>query len=302
MSRSRSTPSDDAAGRSCVRFAVTDTGPGIPAHLLSAIFEPFTKVSTNPADTPHGAGVGLAVAKRLVESDRRQHRGGQRTRHGREVLDHDPGDAKRPPSPNPTTSRARRRLSRSQLLVLARDPAMRAAIDRMLTPFGNRITFAENLGQASTISARNAFDAILSTASHVDSLSATPGHRTPILGARRVGRTSADRRRVRCCAGPRAPMRSMRRLQQSLGEQSAKAKGRTEDRARRDRARRESDRGTGEIARPQNPARYSAVLHADRRSRSRNRSRPPPSAATGRRPAAWRRTSRARPAVSGSPG
>ena len=49
---------------------------------------------------------------------------------------------------------------------------MRAAIDRMLTPFGNRLTFAENLGQASTISARNTFDAILATAGHVDSLSA----------------------------------------------------------------------------------------------------------------------------------
>ncbi len=68
-----------------------------------------------------------------------------------------------------------------QLLVLARDPAMRAMLDRMLTPFGNRITFAENLGQASTIAARNSFDAILSTASQVDSLSATPSQRTPIL-------------------------------------------------------------------------------------------------------------------------
>src|SRR6185295_19181433 len=47
--------------------------------------------------------------------------------------------------------------------------------------FGNRLTFADNLGQASTISARDSFDAILSTAGHVDSLSATPGHRTPIL-------------------------------------------------------------------------------------------------------------------------
>ena len=68
-----------------------------------------------------------------------------------------------------------------QLLVLARDPAMRAMLDRMLTPFGNRITFAENLGQASTIAARNSFDAILSTAGQVDSLSATPSQRTPIL-------------------------------------------------------------------------------------------------------------------------
>ena len=81
----------DAADRAMVRFAITDTGPGIPAHLLSAIFEPFAKFGTNSAERPQGGGVGLAVAKRLVESI-----GGtigvQRTRHGREVLDHDPRD------------------------------------------------------------------------------------------------------------------------------------------------------------------------------------------------------------------
>jgi signal transduction histidine kinase len=169
----------DAAGRSCVRFAVTDTGPGIPAHMHSAIFDVFTKLGTNRADKHQGAGVSLAVAKRLVESAA-----------GTIGVDSEPGMGARfwfmipiteAPAVQTDSAESAAPPVALQLLVLARDPQMRATIDRMLTPFGNRLTFAENLGQASTISARNTFDAILATASHVDSLSATPSQRTPIL-------------------------------------------------------------------------------------------------------------------------
>src|SRR6185503_11062548 len=138
----------DASGRSCVRFAVTDTGPGIPAHMQSAIFDPFTKLSTNPADTPHGAGVGLTVAQRLVESV-----------GGSIGVDSEPGMGARfwvmiPVTEAPATAQPDNIESAAppvalQLLVLARDPTMRSAIDRMLTPFGNRLAFADNLGQAS---------------------------------------------------------------------------------------------------------------------------------------------------------
>ena len=183
----------DAAGRSCVRFSITDTGPGIPTHMQSAIFDSFTRLSTNPADTPHGAGVGLSVAKSLVESV-----------GGNIGVDSEPGMGASfwvmiPVTEAPATSQPDNIESAAppvalQLLVLARDPAMRATIDRTLTPFGNRITFAENLGQASTISARNTFDAILSTAGHVDSLVGHAVSPHADLGARRVGRTAADRR------------------------------------------------------------------------------------------------------------
>lgn len=46
-----------------VRFAVTDTGPGIPADLLPHVFDRFAR----SADTG-GTGLGLAIAKRLVEA------------------------------------------------------------------------------------------------------------------------------------------------------------------------------------------------------------------------------------------
>jgi signal transduction histidine kinase/HPt (histidine-containing phosphotransfer) domain-containing protein len=214
----------DPSGRSCVRLAITDTGPGIPTHMQSAIFDPFTKLDTNP-ETPHGAGVGLTVAKRLVESV-----------GGSIGVDSEPGMGARfwimiPITEAPATTAPDNIESAAppislQLLVLARDPTMRSAIDRMLTPFGNRLTFADNLGQASTISARNSFDAILSTAGHVDSLSATPGHRTPILalaawderpptGASHVLRWPASADALYTA------------IATVIGEQNAKAKGRS---------------------------------------------------------------------------
>jgi signal transduction histidine kinase len=45
-----------------VEFIVRDNGPGIDAHVLPAIFEPF--VSTKP----NGLGIGLAVARRIADS------------------------------------------------------------------------------------------------------------------------------------------------------------------------------------------------------------------------------------------
>ena len=213
----------DPSGRSCVRVAITDTGPGIPAHLQSAIFDPFTKLDTDP-DAAHGAGVGLTVAKRLVESV-----------GGSIGVDSEPGMGARfwvmiPITEAPATTAPDNIESAAppislQLLVLARDPTMRSAIDRMLTPFGNRLTFADNLGQASTISARNSFDAILSTAGHVDSLSATPGHRTPILAL-----AAWDERPPRGASHvlrwPASADALYTAIATIIGEQNAKAKGR----------------------------------------------------------------------------
>jgi signal transduction histidine kinase len=51
----------EAAGLPGVTLEVTDSGPGIPPHLLSSVCEPFF---TTRAE---GTGLGLAIAKRYVE-------------------------------------------------------------------------------------------------------------------------------------------------------------------------------------------------------------------------------------------
>jgi signal transduction histidine kinase len=57
----------DARERKMVRISVTDTGPGVPPHLLDAIFEPFGKPEPPRDGRRAGAGIGLAVAKHLLE-------------------------------------------------------------------------------------------------------------------------------------------------------------------------------------------------------------------------------------------
>jgi PAS domain S-box-containing protein len=50
-----------------VVITITDTGVGIPEDKLSAIFEPFEQVEGSRAVERSGTGLGLPIAKRLVE-------------------------------------------------------------------------------------------------------------------------------------------------------------------------------------------------------------------------------------------
>jgi signal transduction histidine kinase len=51
-----------------VEVSVTDTGEGIPAEDLPNIFERFYRVDKSRARATGGSGLGLTIAKRLVEA------------------------------------------------------------------------------------------------------------------------------------------------------------------------------------------------------------------------------------------
>jgi signal transduction histidine kinase/HPt (histidine-containing phosphotransfer) domain-containing protein len=170
----------DESGLKKVRFAVTDTGPGIPSHLLATIFEPFAKSDASDAGRHSGAGVGLAVAKRLVESV-----------GGTIGVESEPGMGASfwiviPALELPATNE---KLDEEQvaapsglsLLIYLSDDPTRSSIERLLAPFGNAITLASTLAQAATISSRGCFAVVITSAASADALAATPGQRTPIL-------------------------------------------------------------------------------------------------------------------------
>ena len=57
-----------AGGEVPFRFAVRDSGIGIPADKLEAIFEPFTRGEGETVRRAEGSGLGLAIAKRFVDA------------------------------------------------------------------------------------------------------------------------------------------------------------------------------------------------------------------------------------------
>jgi signal transduction histidine kinase len=50
-----------------LRFEIADTGIGMSAAQLEGIFEPFTQVDASPSRRFEGAGLGLAICRRLCE-------------------------------------------------------------------------------------------------------------------------------------------------------------------------------------------------------------------------------------------
>lgn len=166
-----------------LRFSVTDTGLGIPPEVAATIFEPFAAGDMSYTKRQEGAGLGLAVAKRIIEQFGGrigfESEAGQGSTFWFTVPAVGGAQAERPEgAPIASDSPPPWGLS---LLMWCADDSVRTPIANMLEPFGNTLVFAQSLSDATAKAGRESFDAIIAGAQDADSMAAAPGVKAPIL-------------------------------------------------------------------------------------------------------------------------
>jgi two-component system osmolarity sensor histidine kinase EnvZ len=54
--------------KNMIFIGVLDRGPGIPAHLMEAVFRPFYRIESSRNRSTGGSGLGLAITRQLAET------------------------------------------------------------------------------------------------------------------------------------------------------------------------------------------------------------------------------------------
>jgi signal transduction histidine kinase/HPt (histidine-containing phosphotransfer) domain-containing protein len=171
---------DDVGGENTLRFRVTDTGPGIPSHLADKIFDLCAKADESYTRRYNGAGLGLAVVQRLVRAMNGTVGVESRTGEGTTFWVAIPAAQSRDNSSIETDEKASAPNGLS-ILVYLPDRTMRSAVEHMLSPFGNQITFGTSLPDTTRLAARGDFAFVVCDAAAADALIAAPRKHTPIL-------------------------------------------------------------------------------------------------------------------------
>jgi signal transduction histidine kinase/HPt (histidine-containing phosphotransfer) domain-containing protein len=173
----------DASGQPVVRFSISDTGAGVSPDVAPLLFKPFSPGDTSYARKQQGAGLGLAVTKRIVEQA------------GGEIgFESAPGEGALfwftlpvsgqtgasatmgPPAETPA-------VAPHGLTLLAAMPQanVAASLANMLEPFGNRVVIAANAAEAASRAGHEHFDALMAGSDEADLLAAAPGVKAPIV-------------------------------------------------------------------------------------------------------------------------
>jgi CheY-like chemotaxis protein len=151
-------------GEGAVAVSVKDNGIGIPANMLSRVFDIFTQVDRSLEKAQGGLGIGLSIARRLVE----MHGGtievrSEGHRRGSEFIVRLP--ARLESSPNratPETGRARNAAGPKHRILVADDnPDSAATLSIMLEVLGNEVRVASDGVQAVQMAESFRPDAIL---------------------------------------------------------------------------------------------------------------------------------------------
>ena len=164
----------DAAREAGLRILVVDSGIGIAAEKLSALFKPFVQVDNSDTRRHGGTGLGLYIVRELAQrmggdvSVRSAPGSGSsfdvRVRLGLPETETDVVAARRrgvAPGPGPSTQ-VRAPMARSLSVLLVEDNEINRMVARaVLEGGGHRVTEAADGAQAVTTHAAQAFDCVL---------------------------------------------------------------------------------------------------------------------------------------------
>ena len=172
--------SEDGQG---VRFCVSDTGQGVAPNVAHHLFSPFSPGDVSYTRKEQGAGLGLAVAKRVIEQA-----------GGTIGFESKPGEGAQffftlPVSGvAPSAAAARSDVESLQTapgnlsrLFFLRTASVGEALVHLVEPFGNNVARATSIANAVERASKEHFDAIITGAGDADMLAAAPGVKAPLI-------------------------------------------------------------------------------------------------------------------------
>jgi signal transduction histidine kinase/HPt (histidine-containing phosphotransfer) domain-containing protein len=183
----------DTSGHKMVRFAISDTGPGITDEVARRLFKPFSPGDVSYARREQGAGLGLAVTKRIVEQA-----GGE---IGFESTSGDgalfwftlPASGQAMAQPSEIASESPHPAPQGlSVLIAVSATDVATALTHMLEPFGNRVAVASGTADAAGRAGREHFDVLIAGTDEADLLAAAPGNKAPILAVVMRGDRTPD--------------------------------------------------------------------------------------------------------------
>jgi signal transduction histidine kinase/HPt (histidine-containing phosphotransfer) domain-containing protein len=165
-----------------VRFTVTDTGHGVAPEMAHLLFKPFSPGDSSYARREQGAGLGLAVAKRVIEQSGGTIGFASKPGEGAQFFFTVPVSGTAPATvPRIEPENECPTPAGLSLLMFLRTQAIGDSLTGMVEPFGNRVIRAGSIAEAIERASKEHFDAILSCAGDADMLAAAPGVKAPLI-------------------------------------------------------------------------------------------------------------------------